>query len=87
MNQLRPVFVSLEFDATTPTKRINKQIIEPKNNKTPRSPALTKSLQMINTEKTNPIPLNITEPVLGGTAMATRGTQEENIKINLKSLG
>ena len=52
MNQLRPVLVSLEFDAITPTKRINKQIIEPKNNKTPKSPELTKSLQMINTEKT-----------------------------------
>ena len=51
MNQLLPVLVSLEFDAITPAKSISKQIIEPKNNKIPKSPAFTNNLQMIKTEK------------------------------------
>ena len=38
-------------------KSINKQIIEPKNNKIPKSPAFTNNLQMIKTEKINPIRL------------------------------
>ena len=38
-------------------------------------------------EKTNPIPLSISEPVLAGSAMATRGVREEKIEVNLKSLG
>ena len=38
-------------------------------------------------EKTNPIPLSISEPVLGGAAMATRNVGEKKIEINLKSLG
>ena len=53
MNQLLPVLVSLEFDAITPAKSISKQIIEPKNNKIPKSPAFTNNLQMIKTENTN----------------------------------
>ena len=57
MNQLLPVLVSLEFDAITPAKSISKQIIEPKNNKIPKSPAFTNNLQMIKTEKINPIRL------------------------------
>ena len=39
------------------------------------------------TEKTNPIPLSISEPVLAGSAMATRSAKEDRIEINLKSLG
>ena len=39
------------------------------------------------TEKTNPIPLSISEPVLAGTAMATRSTGEDKIESKLKSLG
>ena len=38
------------------------------------------------TEKTNAIPLSISEPVLAGTAMATRSTKDK-IENNLKSLG
>tara|TARA_B100000674_G_scaffold285167_1_gene235921 strand:- start:89 stop:964 length:876 start_codon:yes stop_codon:yes gene_type:complete len=38
-------------------------------------------------EKTNPVPLSITEPVLAGSAMATRHLPENKIEINLKSLG
>ena len=57
MNQLLPVLVSLEFDAIRPAKSISKQIMEPKNNKIPKSPAFTNNLQMIKTEKINPIRL------------------------------
>merc|ERR1711991_1156498 len=32
------------------------------------------------TEKTNPVPLSITEPVLAGAAMATRSTGENRIE-------
>ena len=39
------------------------------------------------TEKTNPIPLSISEPVLAGAAMATRSVKENKVEINLKSLG
>tara|TARA_Y100000590_G_scaffold461307_1_gene622593 strand:- start:713 stop:1543 length:831 start_codon:yes stop_codon:yes gene_type:complete len=39
------------------------------------------------TEKTNPIPLSITEPVLAGSAMATRNSREDKIENSLKSLG
>ena len=39
------------------------------------------------TEKTNPIPLSISEPVLAGSAMATRNSSEDKIQNNLKSLG
>ena len=39
------------------------------------------------TEKTTPVPLSITEPVLAGAAMATRSAGEDKIEINLKSLG
>ena len=38
------------------------------------------------TEKTNTIPLSISEPVLGGSAMATRSAKDK-IEYNLKSLG
>ena len=38
------------------------------------------------TEKTNAIPLSISEPVIAGSAMATRNTQDK-IENNLKSLG
>ena len=38
-------------------------------------------------EKTNPIPLSISEPVLAGSPMATRGNRENKIEVNLKSLG
>ncbi len=39
------------------------------------------------TEKTNPIPLSISEPVLAGSAIATRSSKEDKIENNLKSLG
>ena len=39
------------------------------------------------TEKTNPIPLSISEPVLAGSPMATRSVKEDKVEINLKSLG
>ena len=39
------------------------------------------------TEKTNPIPLSISEPVLAGSVMPTRSTGEDKVAINLKSLG
>ena len=39
------------------------------------------------TEKTSPIPLSISEPVLGGSAMATRSVKENKAENNLKSLG
>ena len=38
-------------------------------------------------ERTNPIPLSISEPVLAGSAMATRSTEKDKIENNLKSLG
>ena len=39
-------------------------------------------------EKTNPIPLSISEPVLAGSAMTTKNTKrEDKIENNLKSLG
>ena len=39
-------------------------------------------------EKTSPVPLTITDPVLAGSAMATARTYRENkVEINLKSLG
>ena len=75
MNQLLPVLVSLEFDAITPAKSISKQIIEPKNNKIPKSPAFTNNLQMIKTENTNPIRLrfssNSSEPSPLGYLIST----------------
>jgi ubiquinol-cytochrome c reductase cytochrome b subunit len=39
------------------------------------------------TERTNPIPLSISEPVLAGSAMATKSVGEDKIENNLKSLG
>jgi len=39
------------------------------------------------TEKTSPIPLSISEPVLGGSAMATRSVKENKAENNIKSLG
>ncbi len=39
------------------------------------------------TEKTNEIPLSISEPVLAGAAIATRSSREDKIEYNLKSLG
>ena len=40
------------------------------------------------TERTKPIPLSISEPVLaGGSAMATKSVGEDKIENNLKSLG
>ena len=38
-------------------------------------------------EKTNPVPLSISEPVLAGSAMPTRSPAEDKIESNLKSLG
>ena len=39
------------------------------------------------TERTKPIPLSISEPVLAGAAMATKSVGEDKIENNLKSLG
>jgi len=39
------------------------------------------------TEKTRPIPLSISEPVLAGSAMAARSDRQDKIENNLKSLG
>ena len=38
-------------------------------------------------EKTNPIPLSISEPVLGGKVFATKDANEDKVENNLKSLG